>query len=52
MCEAQLNHAYYNLKQWMHTIWFKSQHYNTPAPTGFWNHWPIIKECTITQIVA
>jgi len=28
---------------------FKSQHYNTPAPTCFWPHWPIIKEDTAVQ---
>jgi hypothetical protein len=36
-------------KPTMHTTFLKSKYYNTPAPTCFRLHWPIIRDHTVVQ---
>ena len=44
-----LQFNFYNLNQQVNTILLKSQYYNTPAPSCFRLHWPIIMDHTIVQ---
>ena len=36
-------------KPTMHTVLLKSKYYNTPAPTYYRPHWPIIRDHTVVQ---